>query len=496
MKQIIKKIGAALLVAIFLAVNVLPSVGAFAADQKGSITVKNTVAGKTYNLYKVFDLTYKGENKDKNVSYTIAQGWEDFFKTGDGAKYITDQQTGANGETLNPIIVNGKVQYINITETNVPEFAQAALAFAGKMDPVNSENATGEELTFNNLSLGYYLVYPKGATSIKKDFASLASITSTTPDGEVKVKSEYPTIEKKADKKSFDYGQEVTYTLTGKVPDTTGYSKYIYQLSDQLSKGLTLQDKSVDVKFGNQIIASNVESKEVTNKDIKITPNVTQGTLQIDFEMLNLQAYKGQEIKVTYKALVNKDAVIGSEGNPNKVTLKYSNNPKNGDDTDTTTDEEKVYTAEINILKVDGKNKATKLEGAEFVLRDKNSDDAKYYKYDDQAGKVTWVADKKDATVKKTDSNGHADFKGLKNGTYYLEEIKAPDGYNLLTGRKEVIVNYENQNPQQIFTVEVENKSGSELPGTGGMGTLAFIIIGGGLGLLAAGLYRRNRQAE
>lgn len=476
MKKTLKKIGAALLVAAFLAVNLVPAMGAFAADQeKGSITVNNTVKDKVYNIYKVFDLTYSGDK----VSYTIASEWEDFFK-GAGAKYISDTNTG---NSLNPIIVKGVVKYINITDDNVAGFAQDALAFAGSKEPTASATASGESYKFTGLSLGYYLVYPQGASLLKDGVASISSITSAKPDGTVNVKSTYPTVEKKVDEESFDYGQEATYTLTSKVPDTTGYSEYTFKMTDALSKGLTLKPDSVTVE---------IDGKNMTNdSNITCSPDVANGELVIDFKMLNLQDLKGKTIKVTYHAAINKDAVIGQEGNSNKVTLQYSNNPKNGKETDTTTDEKKVYTAAITIDKYDGKDKK-KLAGAEFVLRDGADTTAKYYCLKDD--KVTWVDNLSDATKVTTNEKGRADFKGLKNGTYYLEETKAPEGYNMSTDKVKVEVDYANQNAEAFVKAQVENNTGKELPGTGGMGAKLFIVIGGGIGLLAAGMYRRSRK--
>lgn len=476
MKKTFKKIGAILMLAVFMLGIIGPGLGAYAADD-GTITIKNTVDGKVYNIYKVFDLTHSGDK----VSYTIASEWEDFFK-GAGAKYISDTNTG---NSLNPIIVEGAVKYINITDDNVAKFAQDALAFAGSKTPTKSATANGESYKFTGLSLGYYLVYPQGASLLKDGFASISSITSAKPNGEVNVKSTYPTVEKKVDKESFDYGQEATYTLTSKVPDTTGYSEYTFKMTDTLSKGLTLKPDGVTVEIDGKKIANNL--------NITCSPDVANGKLEVDFKMLNLQDLKGKTIKVTYHAAINKDAVIGKEGNPNKVTLEYSNNPKNGTETDTTTYDKKVYTAAITINKCDGKDETIKLPGAEFVLRDGTDTTAKYYRLTED-GKVTWVEKESDATKVVTDGKGRADFKGLKNGTYYLEETKAPEGYNMLTDKVEAVVDYANQSADVFATFKVLNNTGSVLPGTGGMGAKLFIVIGGGIGLLAAGMYRRSRK--
>ena len=491
MKKTFKKIGAALLVAAFLAVNLVPAMGAFAADPSGSIpgsiTVNNTVPGKDYNIYRIFDLKYQGEGADKKVSYTIAAKWKPFFQTGgEGAKYLKDENNTEN--SLNPILVKegagSKIKYINITDENIKDFSKDALKFLSEVEAEGTQKAEGKTLEFKNLSFGYYLVYPKGASTIidpsKDETASIVSITSAAPAGEVNVKSTYPTITKEADKKSADYGDPITFTLTGKVPDITGYDKYTYTITDTLSPGLTLDRGSVKVTVAGQPLTTGVK------------PGGEGQTLTLDFtNMKGLQDKVGQEIKVTYTAKLNDKAVIGKEGNSNKVTLEYSNNPKNGKETDTTTAEEKVHTAAITIDKYDGKDNK-KLAGAEFVLRNSKDATAKYYQYKD--GTVSWVASESDATKVVTDREGRTDFKGLKNGTYYLEETKAPEGYNMLADKVEVPVDYAKQTVDVFAKAQVENNTGSVLPGTGGMGAKLFIVIGGGIGLLAAGMYRRNRK--
>lgn len=498
MKKTLKKIGAALLVAAFLAVNLVPAMGAFAADQvKGSITVNNTVDGKYYNIYRIFDLTYQGKGDDKKVSYTIAAKWKPFFQTGgEGAKYLKDENNTEN--SLNPILVKegagSKIKYINITDENIKDFSKDALKFLRKVEAEGTQKATGTTLEFQNLPFGYYLVYPKGASTIidpsQDKTASIVSITSAAPAGEVNVKSTYPTITKEADKVSADYGDPITFTLTGKVPDTTGYSKYAYDISDTLSDGLDFIANTVTVKIGNDVVASNAAENPVTNGNITISQAGRK--LAINFDMLALNKAADTPITVTYQAKLNKDATIGKDGanNANKVVLTYSNDPKDSTSTDTTPEQKKiVYTASITVDKHDSNNENKKLPGAIFVLKKGDQ----YYKYDETSQKVTWV-DKDQATQQKTGSNGQADFKGIADGDYELVEIQAPEGYNLLKDPVPVKIEKTDSKDTRISVVGVANSSGKELPGTGGMGAKLFIVIGGGIGLLAAGMYRRSRK--
>lgn len=447
-----------------------------AAGGNGEIKVTGTTQGKSYSAYKIFDLTQSGEN----VSYTIAKEWEDFFTTGAGTKYIVKDNSGK----LNPIVVGGEIKYINITESNIEEFAKAALGELNKesikktqtnIKKTQTKKAVGETLTFSELELGYYLVHPEGATDKADGQNSIVSLTSTTPKAEVKVKATYPTVEKKVDKPTADIGQELTYTLTSKVPDTTGYSEYIYKMTDKLSKGLTFVSNpdEVTVTIGGAPVQEHV------------TKNINGQDLEVSFDMLKLQDKVGQTITITYKAKLNKEAVITVESNPNEVTLEYSNDPKDNNKTDTTKDEEKVFTAKVIINKVDGKDQKA-LEGAKFVL--KNSE-GKFYKVDENTKEVTWVDKQDEATEVTTDNQGAASFVGLAEGTYKLLETKAPEGYNLLTEEKEVEIKVTKDKETVTAIIDgkatVENNSGVELPGVGGMGTTLFTILGGGVILIA-----------
>ncbi|KXB72288.1 SpaH/EbpB family LPXTG-anchored major pilin [Peptoniphilus sp. DNF00840] len=466
MKNKIQKIFRMMLALVLL----LTSMGinnVFAAEN-GSITVNGTTEGKTYGIYKIFDLTYK----DDNVSYTIADEWKDFFTKGNGKEFIVDQNNASN--SLNTIVVDGNVKYINITEDNVAEFAKKAMGEMHNKTRVGVQKATGTSLKFTGLELGYYLLHPEGASEAAAGQSSIVSLTSTKPDGEVKVKGIYPTIKKEADKKSADYGEKVSFTITGKVPDPTGYKKYEYVLKDSLPKGLSIDANSIKVTIGGTEKTANI-TKVVNGQDLSVTFNILE-------LVKKSSAIVGQEIKLTYDTTVNKDFVLGNQGQENKAHLEFSNDPKDESKKDKTPDEKvKVYSGKIKVLKYAKGDKEKKLEGAQFAL--KNSE-GKYYKLEEtnDKKKVTWVDQEKDATVLTSDKNGELEFTGIKAGTYKLKETKAPDGYNLLTEEKEVVLK-DGTNGADTVTMEatsdVENSSGTELPKLGGTGTKLFALIGG-----------------
>ena len=130
------------------------------ANNEGSIVINGTIKDKTYEIYKIFDLTYQS----KKVAYTIDSDWKNFFEN-NGSSYIVDTNSGS----LNAIAIGNTTKYINITSDNIAKFTQDALVYASKLEGNDgSKKAEGDTLTFDNLSLGYYLVYPQGATDIKE----------------------------------------------------------------------------------------------------------------------------------------------------------------------------------------------------------------------------------------------------------------------------------------------------------------------------------------
>ncbi len=463
----------------------------------GSITVTNAKKDKTYDIYRILDLTAADTNGDKkydSYAYTVNQNWKSFFfgENAPGASYLIEK-TDANAETYknyNQLTDKGKVYFINITDSNVANLAQSALNYAAKLsDTDGTKTALSDgNLKFDDIALGYYLVYPQGATDIAENYGSICSLTTTSPDAELVQKAGYPDINKVADKEDVQVGETVTFTVTGKVPDTTGYNSYTYELTDTMTDGLTFNSEVADmtVKLGNTTVT-------VPDGD-KVTLQYENNGYVMSFDMTKYQAYKGEAVTITYKAVVNDAAVC--EITENKVRLKYSNNPDGGYDY-TPYIERQVYTSKIVVDKFDGKTNK-KLGNAKFVLVRKNGDTESYYKYTDATSasdaNVSWytLADGEklqDAisagkiTEIITDNNGAGEFKGVKDGIYYLRETESPKGYNMLN--KDVECNVVHTTDLTVskpvgvsLTKEVANITGTILPGTGGMGTAIFYIVG------------------
>lgn len=463
---------ASLLLALVMVLSMTAT--AFAAEI-GNITVDNPIAGKTYTAYKIFDVTY---NTNKSAySYTIDSNSE-WFAT------VQAYATEANGLTLTQ--ANGSTTYIvSTTDTfSAPDFAEdLKAAVTGKTGTALTAQADGT-VSVSNLPLGYYFV-----TSTN---GALCNLTTTNPSVTIHDKNDVP-FDKVDDKDSVEVGETVNYIITGKVPDYTGFTTYTYLITDTMSEGLTF-NKDVEVTVGG----TDVTSDCIITYDVG--SNANKFTVSIPVKDYTI----GAEIKVTYSAVVNENAVAKIA--KNHAVLEYSNDPTDDTSKGTTPpDEETVYSAKIVIDKYKTGEEDTKLADATFILYKEvitgEGEDAVtsklYYKWNDTDKKVEWVTDKAQATSKTTDDNGAASFEGLADGTYHLEETAAPAGYNLLASPVTVTVNGANATVNDLssltVTEKVANNTGSLLPSTGGIGTTIFYVLGGIL-VLAAGVILVTRR--
>lgn len=439
------------------------SATAFAAEgsstgQKGTITVENPITGQTYTAYKIFDVTYNGEA----YAYTIDANSQWYSVV---AAFAAQDNSGL---TLTQAVnESGGIIFVATIDGNFRAAAFAAALKAG-VDGKTGTPLSGTTPTVTGLDLGYYFVTSSSG--------ALCNLTTTNPTANIYDKNDVP-FEKVDDAEDVEVGQTVNYTITGKVPDTTGFTSYTYKIEDTMSDGLTF-NKDVSVSVGGVTLTDKHE--------VKYTDNGF--TLTIDVMNLNDQVNK--EIKVTYSAVVNSNAIAQTE--KNSATLTYSNDPTNEESGKTTPpDEETVYSAQIVINKI---NEAKEnLANARFVLykevTEGETTTKHYYFYNATDDKVQWIplADSeleaaltaKTISEVVTDSNGAASFGGLADGTYHLVETAAPDGYNPLTEPVSVTIN--NGDAETInlsITTDVVNKTGSVLPETGGMGTTLFYGFG------------------
>ena len=235
-----KKIMALMLAAIMM---MAMSVTAFAAEGATgthtlTVNVKSTspaqdLKGQTINLYKLFDVTESGTTGSKNYAYTVntETGYKDALVSVLGSPITaasTDEQFAAAVLALGSNDSTEVQNFANKFTTYALTKSLAATATSGKIAEENKAS-----YTFDNLTAGYYLVYVTGGKEIQSSLITVDATTNT-----VNLKTEAPSITKTADKETAEIGQVVTYTVTGVIPDTTGYSEYVYKIHDELTKGL------------------------------------------------------------------------------------------------------------------------------------------------------------------------------------------------------------------------------------------------------------------
>lgn len=447
-----------------LAMTLALAVPAFAADTTGSITITNPQGDHTYTAYKIFDVTYSGDN----YSYTISDNAAAFNTV---KAYAAED---ANGLTLTAVANTNKYNVSVGDGFSAASFAQYLKTKVGSLGTGTKFAADGTTMKAAGLELGYYFVSGTSGTVCE---------LATAKDIEIRDKNEAPQIEKSVDDTdgTVEVGQVLTYTIKGKVPSTKGYTEYTYEVTDTMTEGLTFNN-DVKVTIGSVDVT---DAATITNNENGFVASIN---------MMNYQDQIDASVVITYTATVNEKA-IQSNKETNTATLKYSNDPAKKDSFKESSVEVEVFSFNIVINKYAAGNESTKLEGAKFVL--KNAEN-KYYKYDAATKAATWVADKADATEVTTDANGVARFDGLQAGTYYLEETAAPAGYNQLT--KDITIELDKSGSATIdgaasapgtdrsLTAGVANSTGTVLPETGGIGTVIFVALGA-LAVICAGVF-------
>ena len=498
--KLFKKLASFILAFAMVMAIAMPSV-VMAAETTYKLTLQNTVEGHTYEVYQVFSGTLSTKNNKKVLSD---------LKWGSGVKADAYTVTAkAKAETLTD-------------ETTERAFAKELVdqkkLSAAATKTVQSTTGTTE---IAGLAAGYYLVKDTDSSLANKHDSYTAYILQVVGDATTSVKSDVPSSEKKVkdindstdtettgwqDAADWDIGDEVPFKIEGTLPSNyEKYTKYTLKFHDKQQAGLTFKHESVHVYIDNDEILTGFEVVE--NPDDGDTFDVVFANLK------TTSATNGSKVRVEYKSVLNGNANFGKPGNKNTMYMEFSNNPNStqgGEIGKTPEDTVIVFTYKVSVNKVNENNE--KLDGADFTLEKKvkkntNSDEYEWK----PITKVTGTAD------------DVFEFNGIDDGEYRLTETRAPANYDMLSepiyftvtaghvdgadpfletfsgnitsgnvGEMAFTANKENG----ILSTTIQNKPGSSLPETGGMGTTILYAAGTLMILAAAAFLVMKKKAD
>lgn len=522
----------ALLVALVMALSL--TVPAFAATV--TLPEADVLAGHSFTAYQVF----AGREEDGILSDVVEGSGVNF------AAFLTALQSAderfADCATAADV---AKVLGENNTDTALAD-AVAELTYANK---------TGDGIALtageNELADGYYLIVDATENVAAGSAYNKALLQVVGESITIGLKTDAPAVEKKVqendqyaaddgyglgfnDVADYSMGDAVPFHLIGTIPNMAQYDTYLYIFHDTYSEGLNAPE-NVKVYLS--------ADKELDDADTDVTASFVRADGENSFSLTcdDLKAVVGgsdaKYVIVDYTAVLNQNAAVGLDGNTNEVTLEYANDPnwdadgwKDGKDDDgdgeIDEDDEKpkqptgetpkdvviVFTYALDTTKIDGATaKAedpTELAGAEFVLYRGSAEAPEYAVLDESKKVIGWTAAKDEATVLVSDEAGLFSVIGLDDGTYWLEETKAPAGYNLLSQSVEVVISADTANGQTwdsfdpadalidltvtadgevgtadeatgVAAITIANNKGAVLPETGGMGTTVLYVAGG-----------------
>ena len=425
---------------------------------KGSITITNALKGETYNAYQILYL--ESYNAEKEIyAYKANPAWEEWLRT--QTTYVSVDSQG----------------YVTwVKDAKAADFAKAAKDQLSDKTPDGSAKPTADgSATISNLKLGYYLV--------DSTVGALCELNTTKPRMEITDKNMKPTIEKKVQEDSngswgdvndADIRQTVNFKST--ISAMPGARNYV--VHDKMEAALKF-DSVTSIKVGDTTLTV---GKDYTVKNTGLTDGCT-------FHVVFTEAYLNSitadtKIVINYTAKLTSDAVAGT-GYVNETWLDY------GDDQHTEHDTTTTYTWKLPIYKYYKNGEAKKaLAGAEFILYKGSEEENRDYAQVTNGKLTGWTKEKTEATKLVSGDDGMIAVEGLDADTYYLEETKAPGGYNKLADPVKVVISHTvtdegahmtntlKRDGTVVAKVEIENKSGLELPSTGGIGTTIFYVLG------------------
>lgn len=505
MKKAMKKLMAALLAVAMVCAMAIPAFAdSSSSTSTAAVTMYTITAPATTHIYEIYQI-FTGDYDPSQPSMLANIKWG---KNG----------TGTAGDAVAQTVLE------DLSKVSSSASYKAKLDVIEKYVTLTSPVATITNGSSVEVVGGYYLIKDQdGSLSGSEPYTTY--LVSVVGNVTIKPKSnDVPEFEKKLkdtndstgdvsgwqDSADYDIGDYIPFRLQGTVPeDYDSYKTYYYAFHDKEEAGLTFDPSSVEVHLGdeNGAIISDNYYKVATKTSGTLSD--TECTFEIVFDDLkNIPSVTANStITVTYKSRLNENAVLGKQGNVNTAKLEYSNNPRGKGTGTTPWDNVIVFTYKVVVNKVDQAGQP--LEGAEFTLTKKIDGGTEVVK--------TMTIDGSDKSL--------FTLSGLDDGEYTLTETVTPANYNTispitftvnatheiewdsistrvnvltsLTGDKKVgEITFDVDKTAGSLSTNVVNNIGTTLPGTGGIGTTIFYVIGGGLMVAAAILLITKKRME
>lgn len=500
MKKAMKKLMAALLAVAMVCAMAIPAFADGSSSTSTAAVTKYTITapknGHTYEIYQIFTGDYDALQPSM----------------------LTNIKWGENGTgTVGAAVEQNVLNALSAVASSASDKA--------KLDVIENYvklDTTPVAIVTNGSSVevvgGYYLIKDQdGSLSGSEPYTTY--LVSVVGNVTISPKSnDVPEFEKKLkdtndstgdttgwqDSADYDIGDYIPFRLQGTVPeDYDSYKTYYYAFHDVEEKGLTFDPSSVKVFVGDEETGTKIDASNYT-----VVTNPADGcTFEIVFDDLkNIPSVTAKSIiTVTYESTLNGNAVLGAQGNVNTAKLEYSNNPRGNGTGTTPWDNVIVFTYKVVVNKVDQDNNP--LVGAQFTLTKKINGGTEVIK-----------------TMTIDSSETQFTLSGLDDGEYTLTETATPAHYNTIspitftvnadhtitweTERREDIltslsgdkkvgeITFTSSKTDGTLTTNVINNIGTTLPGTGGIGTTIFYVIGGGLMVAAAILLITKKRME
>lgn len=460
-----------------------------------------TLIGKTFSVYKLFNA--ENSAGGESINYTFTDECAQALKTVVAEKLSTANVT-VSADDVTEYMVIDYIQSLNTNpvegtrteQTEEGSYSDFRYFIEDLRDAMETLGVTPDQVYVRNvqsdnsiqlsgLDYGYYVI--DEVTDVQDDYsaASLCMVDTANPTAETDIKSDYPSVTKKIqeddecdditddnnwnDIGDYEIGQTVPYKFTSDIPDINGYDTYYYAWHDVMDDALTFDKDSVVIKISGTDATGAAKTYTLTKSEFSINTSPSDGDT-FDISITDIKAIidrefdntdnlgentYGQTVVVTYDATLNDNAAkaTGRPGFENDVCLEFSNDAdSDGDGSTGRTPWDTVvcFTYELDVTKVNNHDK--ELQGAKFRLYSDEVCTNEVYVKEGNGGYIVINRDSLggddhtggsvpgEAVEMVSASDGKFVIYGLDQGTYYLKETDAPDGYRLLTDPIELTI--------------------------------------------------------